>query len=126
MGKGREPQIILKTDERNLVLKLGARGKFVVKSSSWNENQAFLKDDKLEVAVKSGRLVMAHLPTGRQTLQAPGRFFAVPHRAAYRRRSAASGTPTYLPDASTTFAPQPPRRFSKRGVSERKLSGWSR
>ena len=65
MGKEREPQIILKTDERNLVLKLGARGKFVVKSSSWNENQAFLKDDKLEVAVKSGRLVMAHLPTGR-------------------------------------------------------------
>ena len=40
-------------------------GKFVVKSISWNENQVFLKDDKLEVAVKSGRLVMAHLPTGR-------------------------------------------------------------
>ena len=40
-------------------------GKFVVKSSNWNENQVFLKDDKLEVAVKSGRLVMAHLPTGR-------------------------------------------------------------
>jgi hypothetical protein len=65
MGKGREPQIILKTDQRKIVLKLGARGKFVVKSGSWNENQAFLKGDKLEVAVKSGRLVMAHLPTGR-------------------------------------------------------------
>jgi hypothetical protein len=26
MGKGREPQIILKTDEPNLVLKVGARG----------------------------------------------------------------------------------------------------
>jgi hypothetical protein len=26
MGKGREPQIILKTDERNLVFELGARG----------------------------------------------------------------------------------------------------
>jgi hypothetical protein len=37
MGKGREPQIILKTDERNLVLELGGREKFVVKSSSWNE-----------------------------------------------------------------------------------------
>jgi hypothetical protein len=60
MGKGREPQIILKTDQRKIVLKLGARG-----SSSWNENKAFLNGDKLEVAVKSGRLVMAHLPTGR-------------------------------------------------------------
>jgi hypothetical protein len=40
-------------------------GKFVAESSNWNENQVFLKDDKLEVAVKSGRLVMAHLPTGR-------------------------------------------------------------
>jgi hypothetical protein len=26
MGKGREPKIILNTDERNLVLELGARG----------------------------------------------------------------------------------------------------
>jgi hypothetical protein len=26
MGKGREPQIILKTDERNVVLELDARG----------------------------------------------------------------------------------------------------
>ena len=71
-GQGTRAADILKTVERNLVLKLGARGKFVVKSSSWHENQAFLKDDKLEVAVKSGRLVMAHLPTGR----AAGRHFS--------------------------------------------------
>jgi hypothetical protein len=41
MGKGREPQIVLKTDERNFVLELGGRGKFVVKPSSWDEKRSF-------------------------------------------------------------------------------------
>ena len=45
-AKGREPQIILKTDERDLVLELGARRKFVVKSSSWEKNRVFVEDDK--------------------------------------------------------------------------------
>jgi hypothetical protein len=41
------------------------RGEFTAKSSGWDESRLFLQGDKLEVAVKSGRLVMAHLPTGR-------------------------------------------------------------
>ena len=65
MGKGRESQIILKTDERNLVLELGARGKFVVKSSTSDEKRVFLEDDKLEVAVKNFGWATAHLPAGR-------------------------------------------------------------
>jgi hypothetical protein len=54
MGK-REPQIILKTDERKVVLELGLAGKFAAKSSGWDENRFFLEGDKLEVAVKNGR-----------------------------------------------------------------------
>ena len=54
MGK-REPQIILKTDERKVVLELGLAGKFAAKSSGWDENRFFLEGNKLEVAVKNGR-----------------------------------------------------------------------
>ena len=61
MGK-REPQIILKTDERTVVLELGRDGKFAAKSTDWDENRVFLEGDRLEVAVKSGRWVLTHLP----------------------------------------------------------------
>jgi hypothetical protein len=35
MGKGREPQIVLQTDQRNAILELGLRGKLQAKSSGW-------------------------------------------------------------------------------------------
>jgi hypothetical protein len=38
MGK-REPQIILKPDERSIHLELGREEKFVAKSGSWDENR---------------------------------------------------------------------------------------
>jgi hypothetical protein len=50
----REPQIILKTDERQIGLELGREGKFAVKSTGWDENRVFLEGDKLEVAVRDG------------------------------------------------------------------------
>jgi hypothetical protein len=43
MGKSREPQIILKTDQRNVILELGLREKFQAKSSGWDENRTFSK-----------------------------------------------------------------------------------
>jgi hypothetical protein len=43
LGKSREPQIILKTDQRNLIVELGLGGKFQAKSSGWNENRTFPK-----------------------------------------------------------------------------------
>ena len=55
--KTRERQIILKTDQRNILLEMGREGKFTAKSSSWDENRVFLEDDKREVAVKKGRWV---------------------------------------------------------------------
>jgi hypothetical protein len=61
MGK-REPQIILKTDERKVVLELDLEGKFAAKSTGWDENRVFLEGDKLEVEVKNGRWVLTHRP----------------------------------------------------------------
>jgi hypothetical protein len=43
MGKGREPQIILKTDQRKVVLELSLGGKLQAKSSGWDENRTFPK-----------------------------------------------------------------------------------
>jgi hypothetical protein len=48
MGK-REPQIILKTDERKVVLELGLEGKFAAKSTGWDENRVFLEGDPLQI-----------------------------------------------------------------------------
>ena len=60
----REPQIILKTDERTVVLELGRDGKFSAKSTDWDENRVFLEGDRLEVAVKNGRWVLTPLLAG--------------------------------------------------------------
>jgi hypothetical protein len=72
MGK-REPQIILKTDERKLVLELGREGKFAAKSIGWDENRVFLDGDKLEVAVKNGRQVLTTPPQARPAAELRGR-----------------------------------------------------
>jgi hypothetical protein len=45
--------------------------------AGWDENRIFLEDDKLEVAVKIGRRVVAHLPAGRppeETASRPSRW----------------------------------------------------
>ena len=42
----REPQIILKTDERKVVLELGLGSKLSAKSTAWDENRVFLEGDK--------------------------------------------------------------------------------
>jgi hypothetical protein len=39
MGSGRQPEIILKTDERDTGLEPGRDGKFAAKSSRWDEKQ---------------------------------------------------------------------------------------
>ena len=70
MGK-REPQIILKTDERRTVLELAREGKFTAKSGGWDENRVFLEGHKLEVEVKNGRLVLTH-PSGQADRTQPG------------------------------------------------------
>jgi hypothetical protein len=54
MGKGRERQIILKTDQRSILLEFGIGGKFQAKSANWDESGTFLEGDDLEVAVRNG------------------------------------------------------------------------
>jgi hypothetical protein len=60
----RVKEIILKTDERKIVLEIGHGGKFAAKSTGWDENRVFLEGDKLEVALVKGRWVLSHLPAG--------------------------------------------------------------
>ena len=43
MGKGRTPEVILKTDQRTVILELGTGGKFSAKSGGWDENKVFLE-----------------------------------------------------------------------------------
>jgi hypothetical protein len=61
MGKCK-PQKILKTDERAIRLELGCEGKFVAKSSVWDENRVILEGDRLDIEVKHGRWVLTHTP----------------------------------------------------------------
>jgi hypothetical protein len=68
---GRKPEIILKTDERNIVIELGRDEKFAAKSSGWDENKVILEGDKLEVAVVAGRRVVTHVPAGPKPAAAP-------------------------------------------------------
>jgi hypothetical protein len=64
MGKARERQIILKTDQRSFVLELVLGGKLQVRSSGSDENRTFLEGDDLEVAVRNGWWVLNHVPAG--------------------------------------------------------------
>jgi hypothetical protein len=54
MGK-REPQIILKTDERKIHLELGLEGKIRSEINGVGREPVFLEGDRLEVAVVNGR-----------------------------------------------------------------------
>jgi hypothetical protein len=47
MGKGREPEVILKTDERRIILDLGLERKFTARSGAWDDTKVSLEGDKL-------------------------------------------------------------------------------
>jgi hypothetical protein len=78
MGKVREREIILKTDQRDVILELGLGGKFQAKSSGWDENRTFIENDILEIAVRNGRWVGATPRSGRiapGAVSGPALFF---------------------------------------------------
>jgi hypothetical protein len=76
MGKVRERQIIVKTDQRTVILELSLGVKFQAKSSGWDENRVFLEGDVLEVAVRNGRWVLTHVPAAPRPDPAPaGHYF---------------------------------------------------
>ena len=62
MGNGSTPEVILKTDQRTVVLELGTGRKFSAKSIRWDENKVFLEGDHLDIKVKDGRWVLTHHP----------------------------------------------------------------
>jgi hypothetical protein len=70
MGKGRERQIILKTDKRTIFWKW-ARAETSKKIKWMDENRVFLEGDVLEVSVRQGRWVLCHVPAGPRPTQAP-------------------------------------------------------
>jgi hypothetical protein len=74
MGKSREPQIILKTDQRNAILELGLGGKAQAKSSGC-KNRTFLENDVLEIAVRKGRWVLTHVPAGPRPAPPPAQHY---------------------------------------------------
>ena len=62
MGKSREPQIILKTDQRNVILELGLGENSKQNQAAGRRNRPFLEGAVLEVAVRNGRRVLTHVP----------------------------------------------------------------
>ena len=60
MGK-REPQIILKTDERSIHLELGRGDNLIAKSIGWGENRGFLRATSSRSQSRTGAGVAPHL-----------------------------------------------------------------
>ena len=74
-AKVREQQIILKTDQRNVLLEMGLGGKFQAKSSRWDENRTFLEGDVFEVALRNGRWVLTHVPAKPPSAPPPAQHY---------------------------------------------------
>jgi Putative transposase len=75
IGKVRERQIILKTDQRKVLLELGLGEKFQAKSSGWDENRTFLEGDVLEITVRNGRWVLTHAPAKPVSAPSPAEHY---------------------------------------------------
>jgi hypothetical protein len=67
-GKGREPEVILKTDERRIILDLGLERKFTARSGVWDDTKVSLEGDKLGFG--HARQVGAVPPAGQATVGA--------------------------------------------------------
>jgi hypothetical protein len=65
MGKVREPQIILKTDQCKVLLELGLGGKFQARSIGWDDNRTFFEGDVRQVEVRNGRWALPAFRPGR-------------------------------------------------------------
>jgi hypothetical protein len=71
IGKSPEPQIVLKTDQRTILLELGLGGKSEANQAAGMRTEFFLEGDKLEVSVKNSRCVPTHLPAGPRSKAPP-------------------------------------------------------
>jgi hypothetical protein len=64
MGKARERQIILKTDQRNIFLELSLGGKLQAKSSGCDENRMFFEGTLLKLQYPTAAWERTHVPAG--------------------------------------------------------------
>ena len=65
MGK-REPQIILKADERRWCSNSASKANSPQSQRAGTKNRLFLEGDRLEIEVKNGRWVLTHQPPSRR------------------------------------------------------------
>jgi len=56
------PEILLKTDKATVVLELGRDGKFVVKTSSWEDNRTILAGERLQIENVEGHWEIVMMP----------------------------------------------------------------
>jgi hypothetical protein len=75
MSKSRERQIILKTDQRDILLEMGLGGKFQQKSSAWDKNRTFLEGDVLEVEYALAARVLTHVSAGPRPAPPPAQHY---------------------------------------------------
>ena len=61
MGKGREPEVILKTDERRIILDLDSNGNSQRDQALGTIRRSALRGTN-SVSVKHGKWVLSHLP----------------------------------------------------------------
>jgi hypothetical protein len=106
MGKVREPQIALKTDQRTVLLEMDLGGKFQQKSSAWDENRTFLEGDVLEVEYAMAARVLTHVSAGPRPAPPPAQHIFRP------RSDGVTGYVTSSHGAAT------PLRYGAAGVVE--------
>jgi hypothetical protein len=74
MGKSREPQIILKTDQRNVILELGLGENSKRNQVAGTRTEPFRRRCS-EVAVRNGRWVLTHAPAEPRPARPPAQHY---------------------------------------------------
>jgi hypothetical protein len=64
MSKER-PEILLKTDSKTVMLKLGREGKFSAKATGWDENKVIKPSEKIEISAVHVRWLIVKMPARR-------------------------------------------------------------
>jgi hypothetical protein len=101
----REPQILLKADERSIVLELSRDGKFAAKSSGWGENLVCLEGRQARCCGQERALVLTRIPAR------PRSHLAMPIRSLPQHRlRARNPTSARAPETERIVAPSAKRK----------------
>jgi hypothetical protein len=75
MGKGRERQIILKTDQRTVLLEMGLGGNSNRNQAHGTRTEPVLEGDVLEVEYAMAARVLTHVPAGPRPAPPPAQHY---------------------------------------------------